>query len=150
MEQMLNHSHPHVLTPVHVFEDDTNFYTVMPHCLGGCLGDYFKELNNRALENDTPFVYFNEELIYSHISQILWGVRSLHKIKILHRDLKPDNILFEDENRTEVVICDFDLMCFTKAKFPGISSAEETSIPASTEEEAESVEVIKNLFRKNV
>lgn len=43
-----------------------------------------------------------------HMYQIIQGVDFLHSNKVLHRDLKPDNILVSSDG-TEVKICDFGL-----------------------------------------
>ena len=41
------------------------------------------------------------------MKQLLQGVSEMHKKRILHRDLKPDNILIDDNN--DLVIADFGL-----------------------------------------
>jgi serine/threonine protein kinase len=31
--------------------------------------------------------------------------------KIIHRDMKPDNLMFRNVNQSQIVICDFGLAC---------------------------------------
>lgn len=42
---------------------------------------------------------------------MLKGLDHLAKIKIIHCDLKPENVLFTDSTRTEVKIIDFGSAC---------------------------------------
>lgn len=43
------------------------------------------------------------------MQQIFCGVSYLHKVQVLHRDLKPDNIMFVDQNHCHLKITDFGL-----------------------------------------
>jgi serine/threonine protein kinase len=62
--------------------------------------DLLKIINNKNL-------VFDENLIKAVLKQILEGVSFLHERGLLHRDLKPDNILISKEG--EIKIADFDL-----------------------------------------
>ena len=42
---------------------------------------------------------------------MLQGLQHLSKIKIIHCDLKPENVLFTDASRTQVKIIDFGSAC---------------------------------------
>ena len=50
------------------------------------------------------------EIIHHWILQILTGLQSLHAVDIIHRDIKPDNILTDDKGKI-VKIADFGLAC---------------------------------------
>lgn len=44
---------------------------------------------------------------------LLQGINYMHQAGVIHRDLKPDNIMFEVEHDySSVVVCDFGLATF--------------------------------------
>ncbi len=49
------------------------------------------------------------------VGAILQGLREMHAKKIMHRDLKPQNLIFRTENTQECVIADFGLAEFADA-----------------------------------
>lgn len=99
-----------------IFEINSAKYLLYEYCNGGdlqhCLTK-FKELYEQS---------FTEEIIQHIMKGILNGVSCLHRNKILHRDIKPNNILisFEKEDdrldllmlKSEVKISDFGLSKF--------------------------------------
>lgn len=101
---------------VDIFEIDSAKYLLYEFCNGGdlkwCL-KRFKELYKQS---------FTEEIIQHIMKGILNGVSCLHRNKILHRDIKPNNILISFDNeddrldllmlKSEVKISDFGLSKF--------------------------------------
>lgn len=64
-------------------------------------------------ENLYQYWKFNYEIVTINFiekifNDILKGLKFIHKNKIIHADIKPENILFK-LNSTEIVICDFSL-----------------------------------------
>ena len=74
-------------------------WIVMEYCTGG---DLFRFLC------DTKDL-IPEEIIWIYTAQINEGLKYLHSKKIIHRDVKPHNILFVDQYRMRVKIADFGL-----------------------------------------
>ena len=67
-----------------------NFYILMEFCNGENLRSFIdKNMNDNTL--------IKESIIYNLISQICNGIKEMHDKKIIHRDIKPDNI-FMNEN----------------------------------------------------
>ena len=55
----------------------------------------------------------SEQEIFIFFEQIYKGLSSLHAMGIMHRDIKPDNILVHKaENNVNIKICDFGLAEF--------------------------------------
>lgn len=82
--------HPNVMKIYQVLEDEDNFYLVMEGLEGG---ELFKFLIS---EQAIP-----EETCKYIIRQILESVNHLHCLKMLHRDVKPENIMFRYKKREE-------------------------------------------------
>ncbi|WP_336832060.1 Stk1 family PASTA domain-containing Ser/Thr kinase [Staphylococcus pseudoxylosus] len=89
-------SHDNIVNVFDVTEDDENFYLVMEYIEGLTLSEYIQK--NHPLDVDT---------ILNFINQIINGIKHAHDTKIVHRDIKPQNILV-DENQT-LKILDFGI-----------------------------------------
>eukprot|EP00899_Mesostigma_viride_P008122 jgi/Mesvir1/17310/Mv07707-RA.1 len=92
-------SHPNVIRLLDVFDDAQDVHLVMELCTGG-------ELFDRIVERG----HYSEKASSQIISQIAKGLASLHAANVLHRDMKPENILFltKDED-SPLKIMDFGL-----------------------------------------
>lgn len=73
----------------------------MDFCEGGTLTDWIHERNFKEKRRTT-------EEIYKIFYEIVTGVEYIHSNKLIHRDLKPDNIFFTAEGK--VKIGDFGLV----------------------------------------
>ena len=67
------------------FEENNNLYIVMEYCDNGDLSHF---LENRKKTN----ILLKEEIIWKIFIKITIGLSQIHKLKILHRDLKSLNI----------------------------------------------------------
>ena len=77
--------HPNVMRLYEVFDADTSIKIVLELVEGGQLLNVIKKNPN-----------MNWQEIGFIIKQILLGLEALHKENIMHRDLKPDNILMRN------------------------------------------------------
>lgn len=73
---------------------NNRFYEVMQYAEGGSLIQY-RPYSEGEIKNIVP--------------QIAEGLKTLHEAGILHRDLKPGNLLYADKSRTNVMISDFGI-----------------------------------------
>jgi serine/threonine protein kinase len=88
------------------------FYTVMDHAAGGELNTY---LYSKTLLSETE-----AKAIFM---QIHASVAYIHSKKVIHRDIKPNNIMFLDENRENVVLIDFGISGYTSGNVKEVVKA---------------------------
>ena len=101
-----NMNHPHVITYFSSFVENNNFYIVLEYLNGGSLDDKIKKEKEEKGSID-------EKKVWDILIQILSGLVYLHENKkIIHRDIKPDNILMDKENN--IKISDFGISAINK------------------------------------
>ena len=85
--------HPHIMRMLNIFETDTDF------CLVSELarGDLFQIID----DNQT----LPENVLKNISAQLIYSLAYLHKNRIIHRDMKPQNILITGKG--SVKLCDF-------------------------------------------
>lgn len=93
----------HLSLVYQIYEDPYVYATFSDYYKGESLDTYFLK--------DTPY---NEAVFSGIIKQILWGLKTLHGRKMLHRNLKPTNILLiKDETKLQVRLMDYNLQSLT-------------------------------------
>ncbi|KAM6970594.1 serine/threonine-protein kinase Nek5 [Aplochiton taeniatus] len=75
--------HPNIVTFFKSFNESTSLYIVMEYCDGG---DLMKRISMQR------GVFFTEEQIVDWFVQICLGLKHIHDRKVLHRDIKAQNI----------------------------------------------------------
>ncbi len=93
--------HPHVVEVFSVGEDHGQFYVVMELVDGGSLDDRMED-EKRISESQTLEIGL----------QVARGLEAALQAGLIHRDIKPGNILFADRNRAKIV--DFGLALFAE------------------------------------
>lgn len=86
--------HKNLMRLFEVFEDRNKYYFVLELLSGITL---YKEIQNRKKNKE-----FKPHQIRAVIRQILEGIAYLQDQNIMHRDVKPENILFERKDSLEV------------------------------------------------
>ena len=89
-------SHPHVVKLKEVVATPENTYIVMELLAGG-------ELFNRIVEKGC----FTEAEAASLFAQIILSMEYLHSLNIVHRDVKPENILYVTPGSNDIKLIDF-------------------------------------------
>ena len=91
-----NLHHPNVITYFKSFRENGNFYIIIEYINGGSLEDLL-------LENIQNKRRITEKKIWDLLIQSLSGLLYLHeKRKIIHRDIKPDNLLLDSDGRLKI------------------------------------------------
>ena len=86
---MADLDHPNILRLLEYFETDDEIYLILEICRGGELLDHL---------HDSPDHKYTEAVACKLIYTMLSAVRYCHAHNIVHRDLKLENFLFENEN----------------------------------------------------
>ncbi|KAF5891541.1 serine/threonine-protein kinase Nek5-like, partial [Clarias magur] len=91
--------HPNIVAFFQSFQERNSLYIVMEYCDGG---DLMKKI---TLQRGQPF---KEEQIVDWFVQICLGLKHIHDRKVLHRDIKAQNI-FLTQGGTKVKLGDFGI-----------------------------------------
>ncbi|OJZ85950.1 hypothetical protein ASPFODRAFT_135245 [Aspergillus luchuensis CBS 106.47] len=98
MQIMKDLKHPNIVQYVDHHEHDRWIYIIMEYVPGGELSTYLQSHGRIA-----------EAQVRTMARQILHALHYLHKRKITHRDIKPDNILISSLDPLRVKLSDFGL-----------------------------------------
>eukprot|EP00667_Euglena_gracilis_P005140 EG_transcript_5168 len=95
--------HPNIINYLDHFVCPEGYLNiVMEYCPGGDLNHLIMEQRKGGPDN-----YFREDQVLYMSFQLLQALKYVHGIKILHRDLKPGNVLLGSQGRIKV--CDFGI-----------------------------------------
>lgn len=96
--------HPNIIRLHEYFETDSNMYLVLELCRGGAL---LEHLNAQSAHR------YGEFTACRYVHTMLSAVRYCHDHGIVHRDLKLDNFLLEDESPgAEIKLIDFGISSY--------------------------------------
>eukprot|EP00930_Biecheleria_cincta_P002289 TRINITY_DN103303_c0_g1_i1.p1 TRINITY_DN103303_c0_g1~~TRINITY_DN103303_c0_g1_i1.p1 ORF type:complete len:735 (+),score=162.54 TRINITY_DN103303_c0_g1_i1:129-2333(+) len=101
--------HPNVLRVFEWFEDDRNFMLVTEAALGGDLKQLLASVREQRLEEDEEAGGLEEHLACMLLEQALRGLAYVHSMYVLHRDIKPGNMLLAtlDHENPRLLLADF-------------------------------------------
>ena len=91
-EIMMELTHPFLVSMDYVFQSETRLYFIMPFIRGG-------ELYQIFLENKR----FEEDVVRFFAAQIILAIGELHKNGFMHRDLKLENVMMEEDGYLKVI-----------------------------------------------
>ncbi|KAJ8368562.1 hypothetical protein SKAU_G00085900 [Synaphobranchus kaupii] len=94
IQQMIRH--PNIAQLLEIMETDNNYYLVTELCLGG-------NLMNRIYEKQ----HLEEREVQKYILQLVMAVEHLHRAGVVHRDLKIENLLLDENDNIKLI--DFGL-----------------------------------------
>ncbi|KAL1772938.1 serine serine/threonine-protein kinase Nek1 [Sigmodon hispidus] len=90
---LANMKHPNIVQYKESFEENGSLYIVMDYCEGG---DLFKRINAQK------GTLFQEEQILDWFVQICLALKHVHDRKILHRDIKSQNIFLTKDGTVQL------------------------------------------------
>jgi serine/threonine protein kinase len=94
VQSLLNH--PFIVKLLCSFQTSAKLFLVCDYCRGGDLG--------HVLQRDKRF---SEERARIYLAEILLAIEELHNREIIYRDLKPDNVVVDEEGHA--LLTDFGL-----------------------------------------
>ena len=116
-------NHPNLVKLYEIMHkpDKSKLYLVLEYCEHGDLMT-FDENKNKFIVNkyifekhlkknncklDIEKAYYTENLIRYFIRQIIRGLNYLHRIGVIHKDLKPNNVLLDKNNHCKIIDFNF-------------------------------------------
>ena len=89
--------HKNIIKIYNSYLSHENLYIIMDYAKGGELSSVIKEGG------------LDEKMCKFYFKQIYSAIQFIHSKNIIHRDIKLNNILFLDENKTNLVLIDFGI-----------------------------------------
>ncbi|CAF1046448.1 unnamed protein product [Rotaria sordida] len=90
LKELTKLKHENLVALLDCKESQNNVYLVMEFCNGGDLADYLQ--SRQTLSEDTIAIFFR---------QIAAAIRACHEHSVVHRDLKPQNILLSHPDKND-------------------------------------------------
>jgi len=113
--------HPNIVKTFGISVNNKGEIAIVMEFISG--GDLSKTIRNKEIE-------INEEIYLKTNLSISSGMNYLHSIGLIHRDLKPQNILVENLKEGKVKICDFGLTKLQENEFNSKSQTLNVGTPA--------------------
>lgn len=88
--------HPFIVSLNFAFQTPEKLFLILDYCSGGDLGSHLSRERK-----------FSEQRSKAHMCEVLLALEGLHKRDIIFRDLKPDNIVLDEDGHT--LLTDFGL-----------------------------------------
>ncbi|KAF5316100.1 hypothetical protein D9619_006172 [Psilocybe cf. subviscida] len=103
--------HPFIVNLRYAFQDDENCFFVLDLMLGGDLRFHLERLGSMP-----------EDTVRFYMAQLSSALSFLHDLGIMHRDLKPDNILLDERGNAHLT--DFNIAVhFGERKLNGVAGS---------------------------
>ncbi|KAF5351518.1 hypothetical protein D9758_007183 [Tetrapyrgos nigripes] len=103
--------HPFIVNLRYAFQDDENCFFVLDLMLGGDLRFHLERLGS-----------LSEEVVKFYVAQLSSAVEFLHQNGIMHRDIKPDNILLDEKGNAHLT--DFNIAVhFSERRLTGVAGS---------------------------
>ena len=101
VECMTRLHHPNVVSYEESFVHSDHLHIVMELLSGG---DLAREVESRSSgpNGERPPAYLDEEVIWSILVQVCEGLHHMHSVRVLHRDIKAENIYSDGRGAVKI------------------------------------------------
>ena len=133
IQALMKINHPNIVKLDAVAESNSKIYLILEYIKGIDLVSLLANHNK-----------LSEDEVIEIISQILFAISYCHSIGIAHRDLKPDNILFDENNKLKILDFGLDSLFGTDAiahPFCGTPCYAPTELLTEKEYDARAVDI---------
>ncbi len=89
-------THPFIVRLNYAFQTNSKLYLILDYCPGGDLSEYIEREKR-----------FTEERARIYLAEVLLALEDLHRRDIIYRDLKPDNVVLDEDGHA--LLTDFGL-----------------------------------------
>ena len=89
-------NHPFIVGLNYAFQTNKKLFLILDYCPGGDLSEYIEREKR-----------FKEDRAKIYLSEVLLALEDLHKRDIIYRDLKPDNVILDEDGHA--LLTDFGL-----------------------------------------
>jgi serine/threonine protein kinase len=89
-------NHPFIVKLNYAFQTQDKLFLILDYCCGGDLGEHLQKEKR-----------FPEERVKIYLAETILALEDLHKRDVIFRDLKPDNIVLDQEGHA--MLTDFGL-----------------------------------------
>ena len=93
-------NHPHIVKYHESFVEDSRLYIIMDYAEEGDLRRYMNQLAKSSQ-------FMDEDLVWKFAFQLSQALHHIHTLKIIHRDIKPQNIFLK--SHSNIMIGDFGI-----------------------------------------
>ena len=97
LNRLMKLDHPNVMKILDMEKTDNNLWLMMMFCELGDLNHFYRTEN------------VSDEVNIEVMRQVMEGINYLHSQEIVHRDIKPGNILVASNNPLRILLTDFDV-----------------------------------------
>ena len=103
-------AHPNILRIYELLHDD-NFYFIVSEFIR--YGELFDFISKRSESNIGALTESEAKTI---VKQLFYALNYMHKLGIVHRDVKPENILIDNPDHLRIKLTDFGFARYFKEK----------------------------------
>ncbi|GAB9476255.1 Agc/pdk1 protein kinase [Globisporangium polare] len=95
-------AHPNIVKFYCSFRDSQSLYLAMELCRGGDLFGLIRNEYKRNFDNGVVETACSLEMTRFYVAEIVQALEYMHSKRVIHRDLKPDNLLLTEDGHLKV------------------------------------------------